>query len=388
MNKVFFYIDCLERLSFFSRFEVIEYEYVFVTFRLSVYIKSRFFGRKCILLSNEKDKLGKNDEQQHFLRMENTDLLQNRHGYNDARELYNALRSLVIKNKASINTFIIWNGSGSVGMSIRHLANEFGFKTIFLEISNLPNSIFADPIGVNAKSSIYKYSNKIRDYPPKSEFDLARWIREYEVYKSKPVPQAKRKNKLNLWYLLDVLYFYTIGVKEVKLSTKIKVIKNAASNLPVVEKKLNLSDSYVFLPLQVASDSQLILNSDYNNSDMIKYAAKFASESGLKLFVKVHPAETDFSYLKDIDYNNVFFSSNDTNELIKECDLVIVNNSTVGFEGLIYNKKVICLGRSFYSKLSSELIPNYISGYLINGVDYFSNDRVPKGKVYELLSRA
>nr|WP_269781087.1 hypothetical protein [Photobacterium carnosum] len=302
--------------------------------------------------------------------------------------LFTSIENVLAKKVKKIDYLFVWNGSGTVGKAFKASSEKLNIPILYFEISNLPNSLFVDPEGVNAKSSIYKSEDKIDLYRIPTSFDFDEWLIKYEESKSKPLPQAKNKGKWNFLYLIDTAWSYSIGLKEVIINKKINGITKQKNICPVVEKMGNLSDDYILLPLQVSSDSQLLLNSDYKNEDMIKIAIAQAKINQVKLFIKIHPAENDYSYLEGEYDNFVTFVVNPTVDLIKHSQLVIVNNSTVGLEAMIYGKKVQVYGLCIYKNFNNERLHKYISSYLVNGIDYFSSETIQTQELNLILKRA
>ncbi|MCD9522778.1 hypothetical protein GLP14_07985 [Photobacterium carnosum] len=386
MKNIVVYVDCLERFFFFSRFCKSDNNFIFITSRLSIYLKSKWMNINCYLLKRSRRELSIDEKV--FIESENIDLMQKNHSMNDAMLLFTSIENVLAKKVKKIDYLFVWNGSGTVGKAFKASSEKLNIPILYFEISNLPNSLFVDPEGVNAKSSIYKSEDKIDLYRIPTSFDFDEWLIKYEESKSKPLPQAKNKGKWNFLYLIDTAWSYSIGLKEVIINKKINGITKQKNICPVVEKMGNLSDDYILLPLQVSSDSQLLLNSDYKNEDMIKIAIAQAKINQVKLFIKIHPAENDYSYLEGEYDNFVTFVVNPTVDLIKHSQLVIVNNSTVGLEAMIYGKKVQVYGLCIYKNFNNERLHKYISSYLVNGIDYFSSETIQTQELNLILKRA
>ncbi|MDB6367011.1 hypothetical protein PH242_04785 [Photorhabdus bodei] len=383
MKKILVYIDNLERLNFFSRFECNKnYSLIYITSRLSIYLKL-FFKKKKVYITKKKYITKSNLE--NYIIKDNSDIIEkrlsNRSASSLAYSIYSALKKAQLYD--NITAIYIWNGNNTLGKTLTYFSDEKKIPKLYFEISNLPNSIFVDPLGVNAKSKLFSnisflnYSNNKR----KVNFNI--WKKEYREYKKKPLPQALKKNKLNHYFLLDCLGWCTFFSKDLDISWIINNIyskmidKKTYYNVKTNKNKLN----YVFLPLQVSTDSQLTINSDYSNIDIIKYAIDHCERNELELIIKPHPAEKTVN-IKEyinliIENENCQLSNEDTVELIENSKAVIVNNSTVGLESLLLEKKTIFLGRSIFAKMDKNMIENYIFDYLINGLDYFSDQEIP-----------
>ncbi|MCQ8822216.1 hypothetical protein NQT65_18665 [Pseudoalteromonas agarivorans] len=298
-------------------------------------------------------------------------------------------------NYNDIEVAIVFNGnSASQKAFIEHFSKE-NVKTLFCEISNLPGKVIFDRLGVNAKSSLFFNAEKLDAFPPINPDKHRQWVNVYEEYKNNPIPQGKLEPKFIKAYVLD--YFSSLlgkGIREEdqvslfkKISTVLKLFKSKSS-ADLVYDTGELSADYIFFPTQVRYDSQLILNSDINNQQAIEKAVLLAKERDCKLYVKIHPAETDPEILKDYislknKYNFLIVNSN-TTELIKNAKVVVTINSTIGLEALIYNKELKVYGRAIYSDFNFSRVLSYIHNYLID-FDYFSDELISEKEFNKLL---
>lgn len=155
------------------------------------------------------------------------------------------------------------------------------------------------------------------------------------------------------------------------------------------EAKLPTPKEYIFLPLQVSSDTQIKLHSEYNNIKAINLAHSESKASNVELVVKIHPAENDPSEIyrirKEQEKLGFHISDENTVELIKNAQSIITINSTVGMEALLYRKPVKTLGRCLYKEFDHERLKKYIHNYLIDGIDYFEGGIIPTEAAQKLV---
>ncbi len=149
------------------------------------------------------------------------------------------------------------------------------------------------------------------------------------------------------------------------------------------------ASGYLFLPLQVSGDTQIKLNSDVDNLRAIQLAQEIALSENLRLLVKMHPAEQDSASFADIaalsEHLEFDIVENPTTDLLKGAKKIVTINSTVGLEGLLYGKPVVCLGRALYSTFDETRLLKYIHRYLIADIDYFGKAPIAKLAVARLL---
>jgi len=108
---------------------------------------------------------------------------------------------------------------------------------------------------------------------------------------------------------------------------------------------------YIFFPLQVNSDTQIILNSKYSSMyEAIADVLPTLKKTGFKVILKEHPFEVEpVNYSQFVDNENVFLvAKTDIDKLIENSEFVVNINSSVGFQAIAKYKKVLILGNSFY----------------------------------------
>lgn len=215
------------------------------------------------------------------------------------------------KNK--IELLIVWNGLHHPLAAATELAKKMNIKTIFMENGYMPSTISVDSAGVNYYSSL---TGKGSDF-----------------YKKVSIQKEK----------LDKLYD----------SIKSKSIREQMPNLP---------KNYIFLPLQVHDDTQILIHSPQikKMEDFIRKvytAIEKVNERENKnyyLVLKEHPQDIGRIGYDDIykEYEGkkfVVIKQGNIHQILKDSQLVITINSTVGIEALIYHKPVIILGNAFYN---------------------------------------
>ncbi|MBQ4858414.1 hypothetical protein [Pseudoalteromonas sp. MMG007] len=396
------YVDNYDRATFFYRLAkgANNKRFLFFTTKYSVYqfLKSDFevvlFNAHSKYL-NDANALADSD----FLNL--TYVYRGSQSLEHAKSVYQMISAQLINQQLNydhIEVAIVFNGnSASQKAFIDHFSGR-NVKTLFSEISNLPGKVIFDRLGVNAKSSLFFDAHQLDMLPSIAPEKHKQWIKVYEDYKNNPIPQGKLEPKFIKAYITDYLSsFLGKGIRE---EDKVSLLKKVTAVLRLFRSKsssdltyddADLNCDYIFFPTQVRYDSQLILNSDINNQQAIEKAVLLAKEHGCKLYVKIHPAETDPEILKDYislknKYDFLIVNSN-TTELIKSAKVVTTINSTIGLEALIYNKELKVYGRAIYSDFDFSRILSYIHNYLVD-FDYFSDELISEKELNKLLSLA
>ncbi len=268
----------------------------------------------------------------------------------------------------SYDYVLILNGSFSVETDV---CKELGIKCFFFEHGYFPNCIQMDSMGVNSSASFANLS--LQDF----------YSFKYNTQKSSVIDDFKitainYNIATRLFYrLLDRKYYRYLGNFLHKKNKQEKATKNFQSSKES-DLDLNAIGKYIFFPLQVNSDTQIILNSQYNSMyDAIEKILPILKNTGYKIVIKEHPLEVEpVDYQKFIDNKDVFLVKKfNLNELIQNAEFVVNINSSVGLQSVALNKKVMVLGESFY-KNSPTTIPyqdikdkdvnSYINNLLIN----------------------
>lgn len=293
----------------------------------------------------------------------------------------------------SFEEIILWNGSSSQGKLILDIATKKKIKKIIFENSNIEGKLFVDIEGVNAKSSLM--NKNLIDYEGYDENKLNHFLMIYKKKKelNHIVYQAK-KPKIRTVAIKNILFNifskYSLYEKQINYQNIQKYINNfykiKFDNYNYLEEK------YVFFPLQVSTDSQIIVNSRLTLIESLTYAMEKANELNLDLIIKPHPAEKNINLLKHInklkqESKRIFILNDNTFRLIKNSELIITINSTIGIEAMMYYKPIIVLGNSFYKRYVSEniltkndinLYNRFLYNYLFNilkDVNYFKSEQ-------------
>lgn len=255
-----------------------------------------------------------------------------------------------------------WNGLGLAGRTATTFARSRGISTLYLELGNIEPKTFADPLGVGAGSWLAGHA-EILDRTPVEDEEIETWkaglIERRRAARS--IPQARLLLSFNPWFVIDKVARVLMRAPYAQRRTILGRLADKARLLlrrgppPLAPPK-----GYVFLPLQVSSDSNLLIHSAHNNLSALDHAAAQAAERGLSLVVKPHPADPDRQSLAEIARRCAqaghLLTSCNTMELVLGAEAVVTINSTVGMEAKALGKPVIILGRSLYAEMTPRQI--------------------------------
>lgn len=253
----------------------------------------------------------------------------------------------------AIDALLVWNGSNKLLSMAIHAARRRGIAVIHAEHGYFPGTMQLDLQGVNAASSLARrVHDGLAQRPPHPVLDArldaiiaavrgdapSRVVRTAIPERYLRLPQARQLNAL--FYRLRP---YGLG-KPV---------------LPGYEDPPLPDDGFVFYPLQVKKDSQLLLHSPIWGNDHGAVIAALSEQLALmnpprRLVVKFHPQETRFAQIANDTlirrFPDVTFVCNiPATELIRRARFVVTINSSVGFEAILLDKPLVTLGASFYA---------------------------------------
>ncbi|MBK6276961.1 MAG: capsular biosynthesis protein [Gammaproteobacteria bacterium] len=201
----------------------------------------------------------------------------------------------------------VWNGGHWFFQAAIRAAREFAIPVLRFENGLLPSTTTCDPRGVNFHNSV---------------------PREAAFYHALPeMPEVTRT----------------------ALVPRLPATARAGS--PV-----ELPPRYLFVPLQVDRDTQIVLNSPWIRDmahllEVLEALLGHIADRELAIVVKEHPScTTSYAAWHDrADPRLLFANANVTQELIDGAEAVITVNSTVGIEALLRARRVIVIGNAFYA---------------------------------------
>ncbi len=394
-NTIVIFIEAVDHCNFFTRMnsglEDLGYNTIFITLKLSLFYRLKQQGIKCRLIRNTAINYASD--------INFDDTIEFKGKFQDKKDILKTYNSIyhnleIIHSSENIGLIFIFGGYSVSGLVLEDFSAQNKISKLYFELSNIPGKIFVDSMGTNARSSIFFNSNLLDNYSiDESIFEI--WINGYIniKLKQKDIPQTENMKPINWGYFLDWFGFFFLRIPRGANRGVITQIRNKflIKFFNVQPDKIDLTNKkYIFYPLQVSTDAQVLINSNFTNSTAIDYADEIARKNKLILVIKLHPAEKSYDeirILKKLKKEKGFFVSDEnTFELITDSAEVITINSTVGLESLILEKKVTVLGNSFYKNFTRDQLKKYLLGFLVE-IDFFSKGSIPREKVNFILQR-
>ncbi len=267
-------------------------------------------------------------------------------------------------NRIRPDLVMSWNGTTPRIRAAMKLAEARDIPTLYFEQGNFPNTLICDPKGVN-------YEGLMRDFEVTLTFNRERIESFLEQLRSRPVSKKRRAavsgsalaDALLLFFVRrspfhPTLYFdhdKTVDPPRFFRGTWRYVSRKLAAGNARPETPPPLPERFIFLPLQVHDDTQIIVH-----SPLIRMMEELVDETiealpeGWDLVVKSHPSDEGrrgyaviSEMLEGPRYH--FLRRGNTLELVKRSSCVVTVNSTVGLEALAMEKPVVVLGDAVYA---------------------------------------
>ena len=268
-----------------------------------------------------------------------------------ARRRYAEIESFL--DEQGVDALLVWNGSNRLLSLAIHAARRRGIAVIHAEHGYFPGSMQLDREGVNQASSLTRLiRNGLAQRPPSPELDArldaiidaVRGAAPSRVVRTAIPPQYLQSRQART---LNALFYrvrpYGLG----------KPLFSGYQDPPLP------SEPFVFYPLQVRKDSQLLLHSPIWGNDHAAVIDALSTrlaqmQPPRKLVVKFHPQEDRIAQIRNDalirQFPDVTFICNlPATELIQRARFVVTINSSVGFEAILLDKPLVTLGNSFFA---------------------------------------
>lgn len=200
---------------------------------------------------------------------------------------------------------IVWNGKKFHQAIAVEIAKDLNIQPVFFENGVLPNTTTMDFKGVNASNSVPR----------------------------------------------DPSFFEHMQFKEDQKLPQILQVREAKTKKKTFDT--SLPERYIFVPFQVAYDSQIIQHSPWIKDmfELYEIIEWLSGRIDIPFVIKEHPSDrvSDYTSLHQKENKNIIFSSHNTQELIENAECVMTINSSVAMESLLFGKRVIVLGDAFFA---------------------------------------
>ena len=236
------------------------------------------------------------------------------------------------------------------------VARQRDIPVLFVENGYLPFTTVLDPVGVN-------YAGSLTFMPLAEKVDdgrLARLVDDYHagrIGRPATIPGWREYLARGLSTLISLVPRGNQEKNGGHMSVS-EVFETWSGEGRRRGKQLDFGKirvPYVFFPLQVEDDSQLLIHSPWVKSmEQAVRCILAALPREIQLVVKRHPSDRGRTPLEGImgllrGYNGAFISDGAMGDLLRDSKAVVTVNSTVGFEALMWHRPVVVLGQAPYA---------------------------------------
>lgn len=389
-----------EEFNFFRRFlnagSILGYRFVFLTYRYHVYT----YAKKCLKADAEvfylTDEFCRKDNEEKNLNLDlDLECLTNSISLKGAYKCYNAAMAFFeTLNKSEIDYIWCWNGYKIIDHALKDFAKRNCIKTLYFEIANIKGKLFVDSKGTNCRSYLYLHKEILNKISLKTDEYLV-WRNKYiaEKFQQTTIPQAKKIRLLQYIqnYTLDFIgYMIHNGIVQRKIPIRRTFKRFHGMPCDLIKEDIR-KINYIFFPLQVSTDTQVLINGNITVLNAVKKALDYARNHNFYLVIKPHPAEKNPLYFEKLEsvlsnYNRTLITNENTFKLIKYAQETFTINSTVGLEAKILNRPVHVFGKALYENFTQDDISRYVMGYLLN-IDYWGTDNISIENFKKVLER-
>ena len=244
---------------------------------------------------------------------------------------------------------IVWNGQLIFTLAGIHWAEKKNMKVWYMENGALPGTLQLDEKGVNTESSITGKSAQFF-----AEHDL-----DYDTEQS-PIEPLSHPNKTLHPFEMFMRYINRFGwywwMTRVFWKNFLPDQRGKKIRQSLPADKATLPEKFIFVPLQVHDDTQIMVHSPLikNMEEFIDacHAAIKKVNPDMPIVVKEHPQDfgrQDYSALRQKYPGIIWLRKFPINDILAMASTVITVNSGVGIEALTFKRPVITLGDAFYN---------------------------------------
>jgi len=252
-----------------------------------------------------------------------------------------------------IRVVVIWNGEDFVGRVLTMLARQRGIPTLFFENGYFPNTLQSDTQGINSSSSLVgKPFERLRE---ECTGQAARLAPPATLVEVTPLKQTDLLNSA-VKRITDPRYYKRFPEQRGSSWRQKKQLERAKKKVPA--DNITLPEQFVFVPLQVHDDTQVLLNCRHFNTveaffECAYEAIKRNLGPEMKIVVKEHPEDLcRYSYgdFRKKFPDVIWLKKFDVDKLLDQASMVVLINSSVGLQAVRRNKPTVVFGDSFYSR--------------------------------------
>jgi len=282
----------------------------------------------------------------------------------DQRELIGIYQERLLKVASYVNTYmlaekpallIMWGGADFLLEASSVIAKRNHIKVLFLENGYFNDTLQVDSVGVNIRSSIFKLS--FTEFLSLKKPSIDYCINTLPDSQTKDIIKLSLRDRFYCFFMRVFIRRYYDFFPELKGGNYFSARKRRILNSMLKEDKITLPEKFIFIPLQVHDDTQILFNSP-NFKDIEHFIVfcyqkirdKFGND--YKIVIKEHPEDIfrqSYAHLKEKYKDIIWLRKYNLELLLDKSSMVFVINSSVGLQALARHKVVVIFGNCFYA---------------------------------------
>ena len=282
-----------------------------------------------------------------------------------------------------------YQGGEIIRRTLDHVSRHHGFDSVWMGFSPIPgkSGFYTDESSKWSTITESKWSEMTDDEIEEAKTYIS------DIREKKPTVRSGGNNKSSLLRIAAAgLNRLARGEKETipKYSWRIKkrirrdiLSRYSRYRYQSLEESLKSINNceYVFYPLQYCLESRIAMRAPafFNQSWFIEYLSRSVPTNN-ELIIKDHPHQLGAQPRKAVDiitrYATAVSPSLNAHRVIKNSNVVVTLNNTVGYESLIYGKPVVTLGDAFYDDYTTNVND-------INSLDKYIREAMNSGGLNE-----
>lgn len=261
---------------------------------------------------------------------------------------------------------VVWGGGDTVASrALMDAAAQHGCSTLYCDRTNIPGRLFADPLGTNFNSLMFKNMVILdKDEPDEAAFAAIR----LQLQQHRRAPETNGSMQRVRESLLDRVFALVNGmpyrgVMPWTTNSAAVLIRSHRDAVPVE------GSTFVFLPLidsfELSKEPEGMTAID----GMVREASNISQQYSAELVVKFHPAERDKTFVDRIvrlrrEYRFRIVTEDALVLRTHACALAAPNTS-IALAAMIDGTPVHHIGRTIFGSFDRRRLVNFVTRYLL-----------------------
>ncbi|MEW5800073.1 MAG: hypothetical protein AB1728_13825 [Bacteroidota bacterium] len=382
MKNMLIIVESEQQLLFFRTFvkglHELEYHPLFLTNKFSVMLVGKFhFGLDISLLRKGEKNYESYDIE------ESLEMLLGHVNLKESQILFSAICWHVdLLLQKNIECIWVWGGNTIASKTVKWIAKKNNIRFLLFDRGNSEGKMFVDTKGTALHSWLYEHQEFLTTELNQSESNTVDSYTKHFNF--------QQKVKLNLFFLLDVLYSAISGIRFVGERNPIKKLFKSLITWDSFGKYEVTKKQFIYIPFAHSFECKKRydgIDRYFNILDNILADNRYQSND---VVVTIHPLEDDREFVERLQAyalrGEIQLTSIRSTELLRYCSKVYSFNTSVALHAILNNIPIEFVEESLFKGWSSIMAKNYVDRYLID-LPVDEDGCCPAGTVEALFER-